>query len=214
MATEIELLAPPNSNRHSSPSFPVSHPRQSLGGRPLCLFLSNRLPRRVRLLLALRAGCLRFPESSFPNSYEPLTVDALSGISSNRNCWGSYRNSSTTTSQSSCTLGQILLVRIKDFVLTSLVAFSSSYLLSAVYFSCSCWLSSRVGSDLKGWPRKAECCLYSVTLLVFLSDLRSSLGSFTSRIPSAMLADTFSVFMLSAKPMFRRNVEKALSLCK
>src|SRR5438093_12209455 len=62
--------------------------------------------------------------------------------------------------------------------------------------------------------RRGEPCLHKVILLVFLSDLRSSLGSFISRIPSFILADTFSVSMLSAKPMFLRNVEKALSLCK
>ena len=36
------------------------------------MFLSNRLPQRA---CSLRAGRLRFLESCFPNSYDPLTVD-------------------------------------------------------------------------------------------------------------------------------------------
>src|SRR2546425_1248396 len=79
---------PPNSNHNYQPRFLRQRLRQSLGGRPLCLFLSNRLPRRARLLLALRAGCLRFSESSFPNSYDPLTVDVLHGISCDGNFLG------------------------------------------------------------------------------------------------------------------------------
>jgi hypothetical protein len=45
----------------------------------------------------------------------------------------------------------------------------------------------------------------------FFLGLGSSLGSLISRIPSAMLADTFSVSILSPKPIRLRNVEKALS---
>src|SRR5260370_30529878 len=63
-------------------------------------------------------------------------------------------------------------------------------------------------------PVGAECSPYNVNVLVFLSDLGSSLGSLIASMPSDMLADTFSASMLSAKPIFLRNVEKALSLCK
>jgi hypothetical protein len=77
----------PNFKHYFQPDF-QSTSRQSLGGRPLCLFLSNRLPRRDRLLLALRAGCLRFPESFVPNSYHLPTIDVLYCISVNRNLLG------------------------------------------------------------------------------------------------------------------------------
>jgi len=48
--------------------------------------------------------------------------------------------------------------------------------------------------------------------LLFFSGSGSSLGSFTSRMPSAILADAFPVSTPSANPMYLRNVEKALSL--
>jgi hypothetical protein len=50
--------------------------------------------------------------------------------------------------------------------------------------------------------------------LLFFLGIGSSLGSFISRTPSAMLADTFSVSMLSPNPIRLRNVENARSLCK
>ena len=73
-----------------------------------------------------------------------------------------------------------------------------------------------------GWGYHAVPCAldgkkgvyWGVSFLVFFSGLGSSLGSFISRMPSAMFADAFSVSMLCPNPMRLRNVENARSLCR
>ena len=73
---------------------------------------------------------------------------------------------------------------------------------------------SRARYDLVDQLDGKKGIYWGVIFLVFFSGLGSSLGSFISRIPSAILADAFSVSILSPNPMRLRNVENALSLCK